>query len=146
MKYVISVVLASAVSLVVANVAAHELADKVAKAHGVIGIYLKSHPEMIFDVSDVSGEYCVDTWTPVGGGHMTHYAIDPSKTTEDIVDYVTVQSLIDAGLDVSKFPLMPGELGTMKDGQWYYLPEDAVDPHHGEALGLAVIVRATNIL
>lgn len=144
MKYITSVVLASAVSLGVANVAANELSDIAAKAHSVIGTYLKTHPEMIIDLAEVSGEYCVNTWE-VGGSHMTHYALDPSKTTEDMLDFVTAQSFIDAGIDVTKFPLMPSKLGVMKNGQWYYLPGDAVGPHHGEALGLALIVRATEI-
>lgn len=144
MKYVTSIVLASAVSLVVANVAANELSDNAMKANAVIGNYLQTHPEMILDLAEVSGEYCVNTWE-VGGGHMTHYALDPSKTTEDIVDFVTAQSFIDAGIDVTRFPLMPGELGTMKNGQWYYLPKDVAGPHHGMALGLALIVRATEI-
>jgi hypothetical protein len=144
MKYVTAAVLTVVVSLGVANVTAGELSNNAMKAHAVIGNYLETHPEMIIDLADVSGEYCVNTWE-VNGGHMTHYALDPSKTTEDIVDFVTAQSFIDSGIDVTKLPRMPSKLGAMENGQWYYLPEDAVGPHHGEALGLALLVRATEI-
>ena len=56
-------------------------------ASGTVDAYLQSHPEMVIDLTKTSGEYCINTWK-VGGGHMTHYATDPSKTQEDLVDFV----------------------------------------------------------
>ena len=115
------------------------------KASEAINNYLDTHPEMVIDFSTVSGEYCINTWR-VGGGHMTHYAIDPSKTTEDVIDFVKAQTFIDAGVDVSKLPRLPNKLGAMENGQWYFLPEGAPEPHHGsKEFPAALIVRATDI-
>lgn len=138
-------VLAAALCFGVANVASAAPADNAAKAQSAIGNYIETHPEMIIDFSKVSGEMCVNTWK-VKGGHMAHYAIDPSKTTEDIIDFVKVQTFIDAGIDVTKLPRMPEKLGAMKSGQWYYLPKGAAEPHHGKkAFPLALMIRATDI-
>ena len=128
-----------------AGVATANPVDKAAKAQSVIAAYIDTHPEMIVDFADVSGEYCVNTWR-VGGAHMTHYAIDPSKTTEDVIDFVQAQSFIDAGIDVTKLPRLPNKLGVMENGQWYYLPKDSAEPHHGAAaFPVALMVRATDI-
>lgn len=145
LRHSTAVVLAVAVSLGVAQAATTGPANSAAKAHTAIGAYLKMHPEMVIDLSKVSGEFCVNTWK-VKGGHMTHYAIDPSKTTEDVVDFIKAQPLIDAGIDVTKLPQLPSTLGTMKNGQWYYLPKGGVDPHHGwKKAPLALIVRSSDI-
>ena len=127
-----------------ANTATAGSTDKVVKAHAAIGAYLETHPKMVIDFSKVSGEYCINTWK-VKGGHMAHYAIDPSKTTEDVVDFVKAQPLIDAGIDVTKLPRLPSELGVMKNRQWYFLPKGGFDPHHGKKQKRALIVRASNI-
>ena len=115
------------------------------KASATIDAYLQSHPEMVIDFSKTSGEYCINTWK-VGGGHMTHYATDPSKTTEDVIDFVKAQSFIDAGIDVTTLPELPSELGAMENGQWYYLPKGGAEPHHGaKEFPIALMVRATEI-
>jgi len=127
------------------GVALGEPADKVAKTHAAIGQYLKEHPEMVIDFSGVSGEYCVNA-LKVKGGHMTHYAIDPSKTNEDVIVFVDAQPFIEAGMDLTKLPPLPNTLGTMKNGQWYYLRKGAPDPHHGTKQSKrAMLVRATDI-
>lgn len=119
--------------------------DKVARTHAALGQYLQDHPEMVVDFSKVSGEYCINA-LKVKGGHMTHYAIDPSKTTEDVVLFVDAQPFLDAGIDFSTLPRLPDSLGTMKTGQWYYLPKGAPDPHHGAKRSKrAMLVRATDI-
>ena len=145
MRHVATVALALAVSFGVASVATAHPTGKAAKAYAAIGNYIDTHPEMIIDLADVSGEYCVNTWK-VKGGHMTHYAIDPSKTTEDVIDFVKAQSFMDAGIDVTLLPRLPAKLGVMENGQWYYLPKGGAEPHHGwKAAPLALIVRANNI-
>jgi len=145
LRHVVTVAFALAVSIGVASVATANPADKASKAQAVISAYIDTHPEMIVDFADVSGEYCVNTWR-VGGAHMTHYAIDPSKTAEDVIDFVQAQSFIDAGIDVTKLPTMPVKLGAMENGQWYYLPKGAAEPHHGAAaFPIALMVRATDI-
>lgn len=120
-------------------------AEKVAKARATIDQYLESHPEMVIDFSKTSGEYCINA-LKVKGGHMTHFAIDPSKTTEDVIVFVDAQPLIDAGVDFSKLPHLPSTLGAMKNGQWYYLPKGGADPHHGTKQSKrAMLVRATDV-
>ena len=114
------------------------------QASATIDAYLQSHPEMVIDFSKTSGEYCINTWK-VGGGHMTHYAIDPSKTAEDVIDFVPADSMISAGVNVDDLPQMPGELGAMEPNQWYYLPAGSFEPHHGGKMPMSLIVRATNI-
>ena len=44
------------------------------------------------DFSKVSGEYCFFTgWD----AHHTHYAIDPAKTQEDLIDFADARPLIE---------------------------------------------------
>ncbi len=108
-----------------------------------ISSYLDSHPEMVVDLRDVSGEFCFNTWK-VGGGQMTHYAVDPSTTQEDMIEFVRVDSL-QGSLDVDKLPRFPGKLGSMEPNTWYYLPAWHHEPHHGTRFPFALILRATNI-
>ncbi len=122
---------------------ANQQASNVAGELGTIASYLQSHPEMALDFTDVSGEYCLNTWDS-GGAHMTHFAVDPSNTTEDVIDFVMASSMTDA-LDVTALPHMPGEVGAMETGKWYYLPADEFDPHHGAIMGVALLIRASNL-
>ena len=123
---------------------AKEQASKVAGGLGAIAGYLQSHPQMMLDFTQVSGEYCLNTWK-AGGAQMTHYAVDPSKTREDVVEFVKAGSFSDAGVDVSGLPRMPGELGAMEPGKWYLLPAGEVEPHHGGKFGIPLLIRASNL-
>jgi hypothetical protein len=123
---------------------AHEQASKVAGELGTIAGYLQSHPEMALDFTQVSGEYCLNTWK-AGGAHMSHFAVDPSKTQEDVIEFVKASSLTDAGIDVTGLPRMPGKLGAMETGKWYYLPADEFEPHHGGKFGVPLLIRASNL-
>jgi hypothetical protein len=102
---------------------------------------LRAKPEMAIDQYKASGEYCLKS----GLGTMTHYASDSSTTREDIVYEFDAAGLTAAGLDPKRLPPLP-TLGKMEPGQWYYLPEGQVDPHHkhtmpGTTLLIAVDVR-----
>jgi hypothetical protein len=102
---------------------------------------LRARPEMAIDRTPESGEYCFKS----SPGTMTHYAKDPAATREDIVYEFAAAPLLKAGLDPGKLPPLP-LLGRMEPGQWYYLPEGRVDPHHqhpmpGPSLLVAVDVR-----
>lgn len=103
---------------------------------------LSHRPETAFDFSKVSGEYCF-----FGGwdGHHTHYAIDPTKTQEDVIDFVEAAPMIKAGLNVKDLPKYPGKLGKMTPGQWYYSPAKGFEPHHGKNPPVALLIRAVNI-
>ncbi len=122
---------------------AAERSEKVQAEIDTIAQYLDSHPEMAIDFRDVSGEFCFNTWM-VGGGHMTHYAVDPARTREDMIDFVRADSFGDS-LDVDKLPRFPGELGTMEPNRWYYLPAWHFEPHHGTRFPFALLLRATDI-
>ena len=122
----------------------HEQASKVAGELGTIAGYLQRHPEMALDFTQVSGEYCLNTWK-AGGAHMSHYAVDPSKTREDVIDFVKANSMTDAGVDVTNLPRMPSKLGAMEPGKWYYLPAAEFEPHHGAIMGVPLLIRASNL-
>lgn len=108
-----------------------------------ISQYLESHPEMAIDLRKVSGEFCFNTWK-VGGHHMTHYAVDPSASQEDMIDFVPLQALA-GSLDVDRLPRFPGKLGGMEPNTWYYLPAGEYEPHHGTRFPFPLLLRATNI-
>ena len=102
---------------------------------------LRARPEMAIDRTRESGEYCLKS----SRSTMTHYAKDPAATKEDIVYEFAATPLLMAGLDPARLPSLPA-LGKMEPGQWYYLPEGQVDPHHrhklpGPTLLVAVDVR-----
>jgi hypothetical protein len=102
---------------------------------------LRARPEMAIDRTRESGEYCLKS----SQSTMTHYAKDPAATKEDIVYEFAATPLLKAGLDPTRLPPLP-VLGKMEPGQWYYLPEGQVDPHHqhkmpGPTLLVAVDVR-----
>ncbi len=82
---------------------ANKQASNVAGELGTIANYLQSHPEMALDFTKVSGEYCLNTWK-AGGAHMSHFAVDPTKTQEDVIDFVKAPSLTEAGIDVASLP------------------------------------------
>jgi hypothetical protein len=123
---------------------ANEQASKVAGGLSTIAGYLQSHPEMVLDFTKVSGEYCLNTWK-AGGAHMSHYAVDPSKTQEDVLEFVKASSFSDAGVQVAGLPRMPGELGAMEPGKWYYLPAGEFEPHHGKKMPVPLLIRASNL-
>ena len=123
---------------------AKEQAAKVAGGLDAIAGYLQSHPQMMLDVTQVSGEYCLNTWK-AGGAQMTHYAVDPSKTQEDVIEFVKASSFSDAGVDVTGLPRMPGKLGAMEPGKWYLLPAGEIEPHHGGKFGVPLLIRASNL-
>lgn len=104
---------------------------------------LDKHPEMVIDLTKESGEYCLNTWT-VGGSHMTHYATEPTKTTEDVIDFVKADSF-SGSINLDALPLLPKELGAMEPDKWYHLPAGSYDPHHNMTFPFALLVRATNV-
>ncbi|MFQ5328872.1 MAG: hypothetical protein ACE5D4_02660 [Thermodesulfobacteriota bacterium] len=105
---------------------------------------LDKRPQTAIDLSGVSGAYCFQV--NLGkGGHMTHYAIDPAKSKEDVIDFVNAAPLIEAGLDPKKLPRHSGTLGTMEPNQWYYLPKGEFEPHHGVRFPFPVLIKAVDI-
>ena len=106
--------------------------------------HLSLRPETALDFTKVSGEYCFDV-NLGGGGHMTHYATDPTKTQEAVIDFVNADPLIKGGINVEKLPRFPGKLGSMTPGQWYYLPANEFEPHHGVKFPFPLLIKATSL-
>ena len=101
---------------------------------------LRAKPEMAIDRTKESGELCLKS----GLGTMTHFAKNPDGTREDIVYEFAAAPLVKAGLDLQKLALLPG-LGKMEPGQWYYLPEGQVDPHHQHTMPGATVLIAVDV-
>src|SRR2546426_7469990 len=89
-----------------AETGARDQASIVASEVSALSHMLAVRPQTALDFSQVSGEYCFDV-NLGDGGHMTHYAIDPSKTQEDVIDFVNAEPLIKAGGKVDSLPRFP---------------------------------------
>ena len=101
---------------------------------------LRARPAMAIDRTKESGEMCLNS----GLGTMTHYAESPERTREDIVYEFAAAPLVKAGLDPRKLAVLPA-LGKMEPGQWYYLPEGQVDPHHQHTMQGATLLIAVDV-
>jgi hypothetical protein len=119
-------------------------AGVVAGELAAIANQLHLRPETAIDFTKVSGEYCFDVQM-AKGGHMHHHAVDPTKTQEDVIDFVNAEPLIKAGIRVDGLPRFPGGLGTMTPNQWYFLPAGELDPHHGLKWPFPILIRAANL-
>lgn len=105
---------------------------------------LSVRPETAIDLSKVSGAYCFNAG--IGkGGNMTHFAIDPENTKEDVIDFVNAASLVKSGINIQDLPQFPGKLGMMEPNQWYYLAAGENEPHHGRKFPFPLMIRATNL-
>lgn len=122
----------------------HAQAAVVAAQLGTIAKHLQQHPQMALDFTEVSGEHCLNTWK-AGGAQMVHFAVDPSATQEDVIEFVKAESLTSLGIDVASLPRMPAELGAMAPGKWYYLPAGAPEPHHGTTFAFPLLLRASDL-
>lgn len=119
-------------------------AGVVAAELSAIANQLSLRPETAIDLSEVSGEYCFNAGINEGG-HMTHYAIDPMNTKEDVIDFVNAEPLMKADVKVDGLPRFPGKLGAMTPNQWYYLPAGEMEPHHGMKFSFPLLIRASNL-
>ncbi len=126
-------------------------AEEANKQAAIVGAELSTianqlalRPETALDFSKVSGEYCFDVRLGEGG-HMTHYAIDPTKTQEDVIDFVNAEPLLKAGVKVDGLPRFPGRLGSMTPNQWYFLPAGELEPHHGIKFPFPILIKANNL-
>ncbi len=109
-----------------------------------IAKHLQTRPKTAIDFSNVSGEYCFNVGLGKGA-NMTHYAIDPAGTSEDVIDFVNAKPLLAAGIHVDSLPKFPGKLNTMAPNQWYFLPANEFDPHHGRKFPFSMLIRASDL-
>ena len=59
--------------------------------------------------------------------------------------FKAVELLLKAGANFSKLPRLPGKLGKMKADQWYFVPANAFEPHHGLKFSFPLLMRAGNL-
>ena len=117
-------------------------ADQLTKA---VTRLIAMNPGLAIDFSKESGEVCMNAGF-ANGGHMSHYAINPESTSEDIIDMVDATPFVKAGLDLSKMEKLPAR-GKMKPFVWYYLPANEPEPHHGgKKFSTPLLIRASNVL
>jgi hypothetical protein len=102
---------------------------------------LAAKPAAAIDFSHHSGEMCFVS----GQGNMIHYAVDPSKTSEDVIYMLPAEPFIASGLQVSTLPTMPLDTGKMTPFQWYYYDGTAVEPHHGRALKVPYLMMSVDV-
>ena len=126
-------------------------ADEGAKQAAVVGGELSTiahqlhlRPETALDFTKVSGEYCFDV-NLGAGGHMHHHAVDPTKTQEDVIDFVNAEPLLKAGVKLDALPRFPGKLGSMTPNQWYFLAAGELEPHHGIKFPFPILIKAVNL-
>jgi len=148
MKYnnmlAVAVLVAGCLGLAATPALAKNQAKIVAGEMAAFANQLTMNPSMAIDLTSVSGEYCFDG--NIGkGGHMTHYATDPTATKEDVIDFVNAKPLMAAGANFDGLPRHNGKLGGMEPNQWYFLAAGEYEPHHGKKLPFPVLIRASNI-
>ena len=109
-----------------------------------IAKHFQTRPKTALDFSHVSGEYCFNAGLGKGA-HMTHFAIDPAGTSEDVIDFVNAKPLLAAGINVDSLPRFPGKLNTMTPNQWYFLPANELEPHHGMKFPIPLLIKASDL-
>ncbi len=125
---------------------AHTDAEKatIAGQLSAISKHFQTRPKTAIDFSKVSGEYCYNAGLGKSG-LMTHFAIDPAGTSEDVIGFVNAKPLLAAGINVDSLPRFPGKLDTMTPNQWYFLPAKEFEPHHGKKFPFPLLIKASNL-
>ncbi len=95
------------------------------------------------DATKASGEMCM--LETVSKHNMVHFSEHPTQTTEDVVYFINPEQFVANGLDVTKLPRHPSELGTMKPLQWYYYDGTYVEPHQGSQLNKPFVIMSVNV-
>ena len=95
------------------------------------------------DATNASGEMCM--LETVTKHNMIHFSQHPEKTQEDVLYYLNPATFIQNGLDVSKLPKHPKELGKMTPLQWYYYDGTYVEPHQGSQLNKEFVIMTVDI-
>ncbi|WP_447969764.1 hypothetical protein [Nitrospira sp. M1] len=95
------------------------------------------------DATKASGEMCM--LETVTKHNMIHFSETPEKTHEDVVYFINPATFIANGLDVTKLPRHPSELGKMKPLQWYYYDGTYVEPHQGGQLNKEFVIMSVDV-
>ncbi len=95
------------------------------------------------DATGASGEMCM--LETVTKHNMIHFSENPEQTHEDVVYFINPATFIANGLDVSKLPRHPKELGKMKPLQWYYYDGTYVEPHQGSQMNKEFVIMSVDV-
>ena len=95
------------------------------------------------DATKASGEMCM--LETVSKHNMIHFSETPEQTHEDVVYFINPATFIENGLDVTKLPRHPKELGKMKPLQWYYYDGTYVEPHQGGQLNKEFVIMSGDV-
>lgn len=95
------------------------------------------------DATKASGEMCM--LETVSKHNMVHFSQTPQQTKEDVVYFLNPAGFIKNGLDVTKMPRHPQELGKMEPLQWYYYDGTYYEPHQGSQLNKEFVIMAVDI-
>ena len=106
----------------------------------IIGPDSKMKP---IDATKASGEMCM--LETVTKHNMIHFSQTPEQTHEDVVYFINPKTFIANGLDVTKLPRHPSELGKMKPLQWYYYDGTYVEPHQGGQLNKEFLIMSVDV-
>ena len=106
----------------------------------IIGPDSKMKP---IDATKASGEMCM--LETVSKHNMIHFSQTPEQTHEDVVYFINPATFIANGLDVTKLPRHPKELGKMKSLQWYYYDGTYVEPHQGGQLNKEFVIMSVDV-
>ncbi len=95
------------------------------------------------DATKASGEMCM--LETVSKHNMVHFSQNPQQTKEDVVYFLNPATFIENGLDVTKMPRHPQELGKMEPLQWYYYDGTYYEPHQGSQLNKEFVIMAVDV-
>ena len=95
------------------------------------------------DATKASGEMCM--LETVTKHNMIHFSQTPEQAQEDVVYYLNPAQVIESGLDITKLPRHPSELGKMEPLQWYYYVGTYVEPHQGSQLNKAFVIMTVDV-
>lgn len=103
----------------------------------------ETHVHDPHDATKASGEMCM--LETVTKHNMIHFSQNPENTQEDVVYYLNPATFIASGLDMSKLPRHPKELGKMKPLEWYYYDGTYVEPHRGSQLNKEFVIMTVDV-
>ncbi len=121
-----------------------QLKGKARKEINAIANIFGPNSKMIpVDATAASGEMCM--LETVTKHNMIHFSQHPELTHEDVVYFINPETFIANGLDVSKLPRHPKELGKMTPLQWYYYDGTYVEPHQGSQLNKEFVIMTVDV-
>lgn len=95
------------------------------------------------DATKASGEMCM--LETVTKHNMVHFSQTPEQTHEDVVYFINPAQFIQSGMDITKLPRHPSELGKMEPLQWYYYDGTYVEPHQGSQLNKEFVIMSVDV-